>query len=59
MDSFDILHKASRDRWGTNNYGFCYSRIRTLVAMATYSYHRPIMGKVEIGNFCLGIFEFL
>ena len=34
---------------------FFYSgRIRTLVAMATYSFHRLIMGKVEIGNFyCL------
>ena len=27
-------------------------RIRTLVAMATYSSHRLIMGKVEINNFC-------
>ena len=26
--------------------------IRTLVAMATYSSHRLIMGKVEIDNFC-------
>ena len=25
--------------------------IRTLVAMATYSFHRLIMGKVEIGKF--------
>ena len=34
---------------------FFYSgRIRTLVAMATYSFHRLIMGKVKIGNFyCL------
>ena len=34
---------------------FFYSgRIRTLVAMATYSSHRLIMGKVEICNFfCL------
>ena len=35
---------------------FCFSRIRTLVAMATYtcSFHRLIMGKVEIENvFCL------
>ena len=34
---------------------FFYSgRIRTLVAMATYSFHILIMGKVEIGNFyCL------
>ena len=31
---------------------FFYSnRIRTLVAMATYSSHRLIMGKVEIDNF--------
>ena len=34
---------------------FFYSGwIRTLVAMATYSFNRLIMGKVEIGNFfCL------
>ena len=30
---------------------FYYFQIRTLVAMATYSLHRLIMGKVEIGNF--------
>ena len=30
---------------------FYSSRIRTLVAMATYSFNRLIMGKVEIGNF--------
>ena len=39
---------------------FFYSnRIRTLVAMATYSSHRLIMGKEEIDNFfsvSLGIF---
>ena len=38
---------------------FCSSRIRTLVAMATFSSHRLIMGKEEIDNFCqvlLGIF---
>ena len=36
------------------SYVFYSSRIRTLVAMATYSFHRIIMGKVEIGNFyCL------
>ena len=30
------------------------SRMRTLVAMATYSFNRLIMGKVEFGNFyCL------
>ena len=32
---------------------FFYSgQIRTLVAMATYSSHRLIMGKVEIDSFC-------
>ena len=36
------------------SYGFYSGRIRTLVAMAIYSFHRLIMGKVEIGNFyCL------
>ena len=36
------------------SYVFYSGRIRTLVAMATYSFHRLIMGKVEIGNFyCL------
>ena len=33
------------------SYVFYFGRIRTLVAMATYSFHRFIMGKVEIGNF--------
>ena len=37
-----------------HNYVFCSSRIRTLVAMATYSAHRLIMGKEEMDNyFCL------
>ena len=31
---------------------FYSGRIRTLVAMATYSSHRLKMGKVEIDNFC-------
>ena len=31
---------------------FSSDRIRTLVAMATSSSNRLIMGKVEIGNFC-------
>ena len=30
---------------------FCSGRIRTAVAMATYSSHRLIMGKEEIDNF--------
>ena len=33
-------------------YFFCSSQIRTLVAMATFSLQRLIMGKVEIGYFC-------
>ena len=37
---------------------FYYNRIRTLVDMATYIFHRLIMGKEEIDNFSvsLGIF---
>ena len=31
---------------------FYYGWIRTLVAMATYSSHRLIMGKLEIDSFC-------
>ena len=34
------------------SYVFYFGQIRTLVAMATYSSHRLIMGKVEIDNFC-------
>ena len=37
---------------------FHSGRIRTLVAMATYSSHRLIMGKVEIDNFCQVIKDF-
>ena len=33
------------------SYVFYSGRKRTLVAMATYSFHRLIMGKVEFGNF--------
>ena len=38
---------------------FCFGRIRTLVAMATDSSHRLIMGKVEIDNssVSIGIFQ--
>ena len=33
---------------------FYFSWMRTLVAMATYSFNRLIMGKMEIGNvYCL------
>ena len=37
---------------------FYSGRIRTLVAMAIYSFHRLIMGKVEISTVSLGIIEF-
>ena len=37
------------------NCVFYSGRIRTLVAMATYSSHRLIMGKVETDNFCQAI----
>ena len=33
------------------NYVFYSGRIRTLVAMATYIFHRLIMGNVNIDNF--------
>ena len=31
---------------------FYFGQIRALVAMAILSFHRLIMGKVEIDNFC-------
>ena len=31
---------------------FCCGRIRTVVALATYSFHRLIVKKVEFDNFC-------
>ena len=59
-DSFHISYTASKGRWGTNNCVFkCSGRMRTLVAMATYSFHRLIMGKVEISDFFVSIFGFL
>ena len=33
------------------SYVFYFGGVRTLVAMATLSFHRLIMGKVEIDNF--------
>ena len=45
-----ISGERLQDHWSS---GYS-SRIRTLVAMATYSFNRLIMGKKEIGNFdCL------
>ena len=37
---------------------FCFSQIRTLVAMATFSFHILIIGKVKICYFCSLIFIF-
>ena len=41
-------------KWGqhTPDGGNCSNRIRTLVAMSTYSCHWLTMGKVEISNYC-------
>ena len=38
---------------GKNNCVFCFDRIRTLVAMATYASHRLIMEKSENCQFML------
>ena len=40
------------------SYVFYYGQIRTLVAMAFYSFHRLIMGKVKNSTVSLGIIEF-
>ena len=40
------------------SFFFCSSQIRTLVAMATFSFHRFIMGKVKICYFCSLIGDF-
>ena len=39
------------------SYVFYFSQIRTLVAMVTLSFHRLIMGKVEIDNICQVIWD--
>ena len=52
-DISSISHIASIGR-GNEKLCFYSNRIRTLVAMATYSSHRLIMAKEEIDNFfCL------
>ena len=47
---FSYSHIASIGR-GNEKLCFCFNRIRTLVAMATYSSYRLIMGKEENDNF--------
>ena len=43
----------------TKVVGVFFGRIRTLVAMATYSSHRLVMGKEEIDNFFCLIWDIL
>ena len=51
--SFHISHISSIGK-GNVKLCFCFNRIRTLIAMGTYSFHSLIMGKVEIYIFfCL------
>ena len=45
------LGRLASDITFYKRYVFYYGKIRTLVAMATYSFHRLKMGKMEIGNF--------
>ena len=42
-----------------NNCVFCFDRIRTLVAMATYASHRLIMEKSENCQFLLSCWRYL
>ena len=51
-----ISGERLQDHWSS---GFYSGRIRTLVAMATFSSHRLIMGKVEICNFFLSQWGYL
>ena len=44
---------------GKNNCVFCFDRIRTLVAMATYASHRLIMEKSENCQFWLSCWRYL
>ena len=47
-----ILHIHHLQVGGKNNCVFCFDRIRTLVAMATYASHKLIIEKVKIASFC-------
>ena len=59
VDFYQISHIASIGRGEWIIVLFCSNRIRTLVAMATYNWHWPIMEKVEIGIFCCLIADIL
>ena len=54
-----ILHIHHLQVGGKNNYVFCFDRIRTLVAMATYASHRLIMEKSENCQFLLSCWRYL
>ena len=55
-----ILHIHHLQVGGKNNYcAFCFDRIRTLVAMATYASHRLIMEKSENCQFLLSCWRYL
>ena len=54
-----ILHTHHLQVGGENNCVFCFDRIRTLVAMATYASHRLIMEKSENYQFLLSCWRYL
>ena len=54
-----ILHIHHLQVVGKNNCVFCFDRIRTLVAMATYASHRLIMEKSENCQFLLSCWRYL
>ena len=54
-----ILHIHHLQVGGKNNCVFCFDRIRTLVAMATYASHRLIMEKSENCQFLLSCWSYL
>ena len=54
-----ILHIHHLQVGGKNNCVFCFDRIRTLVAMATYASHRLIMEKSENCQFLLSCWRCL
>ena len=53
MDEAETWHTCLKDISLYKSCVFYSGWIRTLVAMATYSSHRLIMGKEEIDSFCL------
>ena len=56
-DSFHISQIASIGR-GNEKLSFCFNRIRTRIAMATYSSHRLIVGRVDFFLSHWGYFDF-